>query len=199
MNKKKWGGLIGVTCVVIISFIGLSNANYASKDEKTNKFQAGHVDIEIQEVYTAPEKWTGEDHIKNVSIKNKSNVNTLLRAAIVPRWVDENGAAWAGDASCVDITYAKEKWIKDTTTGYYYYNEIVKEEDSTKALIESVKANIPTELQERYKGKKLIIDVKAETVIAKTKDSSNKYAFETAWSGINDDNGLKTMLTNLCN
>jgi len=197
MSKKKWGGLIGITCVVIITLIGLSNASYASKDEKINEFQTGQVDIEIQEVYTAPERWTGEDHIKNVSIKNNSNVKTLLRVAIVPRWVDGNGAPWAGDTSCVVIGFANlgttkelNKWVKDKDY-YYYYNGIVNEGQSTNELIKTVKATIPTELQERYKGKKLIIDVKAETIIA------TKEAYEKAWSGITDV-ALNQMLGALC-
>jgi len=200
MNKRKWGGLIGIACVVVSSFIGLSNASYTSKDEKTNEFKSGQVDIEIQEIgkdgstYENPKTWNGDLYIKNVSITNNSNVNTLIRVAIVPRWVDENNPTWAGDTSCVNIDFANlgtanGNWVKDTTTGYYYYNEIVK--GSTNELIKSLKATIPAELQERYKGKKLIIDVKAETIMA------TKQAYEKAWSGI-PSGTLKQMLDGLC-
>ena len=193
INKKKWGGLIGISFIVIISFIGLSSANSISKDEKIEGFKSGQVDIEVYETgndgnaYEAPTNWNGDKNTKNVSITNNSSVNTLIRVAIAPRWVDENNNSWAGDTSCVEIEFSnlgtaneKNKWVKDSANqgNYYYYNGIVREGESTNDLTKSVIANIPQGIQERYKGKKLIIEVKAETIIA------TKEAYERAWSGI---------------
>ena len=88
-----------------------------------------------------------------------------------------------------------EKWIKDNNEDskvkYYYYNTILQPNVETKEIINSVTVNIPDEIEKRFRGKKLVIDVKAETVLA------TEEAYKAAWSDI-DNPDISAMLDNLC-
>ena len=204
MTKKniKLSIILTAMLVSIVGIVVGTNAYFSSKDEVTNAFVSGDVDIEVDEKFDPPENWKGESYDKKVKVKNNGNVNTLIRVAIVSRWVDENGKAWAGDTNIIKLNWASaniadastsesNKWI-DGGDGYYYYNTLVSKDGSTEILLESVSADIPKELQDRYTGKKLIVDVKAEAVQA------TKEAYEKTWSNISNDS-IKTMLNNLCN
>lgn len=128
--------------------------------------------------------------IKKVTIQNiTSKTNAVIRVAIVPYWVeyvkDEDGnnltTPWPGDVSGVTLNFGEPTshnrfnanlvtissknvgWV-DGKDGYYYYNRLVPAGDSTRELLSSVIVNVPSELQDRYKGKVLIVDVKSEAV-----------------------------------
>lgn len=204
MTKKniKLSIMLIAMLVSVVGIIVGTNAYFSSKDEVTNAFVSGDVDIEVDEEFDPPKNWNGGSYDKKVKVKNNGNVNTLIRVAIVPRWIDENENAWAGDTNIIKLNWASaniadastsesNKWI-DGGDGYYYYNTLVPKDGSTEILLDSVSADIPKELQDRYTGKKLIVDVKAEAVQA------TKEAYEKTWSNISNDS-IKTMLNNLCN
>lgn len=191
--KKGWMILISVV-LLVASVIGIY-AFYASKDGITNTFKVGEVNIEVDEEFTSPDNWNGGEVKKEVKIENLSTVDAFIRVAIVPRWVDENGKDWAGDTSFVKINYINivkanaesEGWV-DGKDGYYYYNQKMAPTDkTTQQIISSVSANIPD--KDRYSGKKLIVDVKAEAVQAANG------AYKVSWTTAPEE--IKAMLENL--
>lgn len=163
-------------------------------DSKTNNFGVANIDVEIEEDFKPSTDWDGSFHDKVVQVQNKSTGPALIRISIQKRWVDENGNTWAGDANLIKLIFSKNEnklWV-DGKDGYFYYNEIVPKDGLTEAILDSVELNkIPDALKERYKGKKVIVDVKTEAVQA-TSDGYN-----ATWKNLNND--IKAMLDKLCN
>ena len=162
-------------------------------DSKTNNFGVANIDVEIDENFTPPTDWNGSTHEKLVKVQNNSTGPALIRITIQKRWVDEKRNPWVGDTNFIKLNFSKNEknlWV-DGKDGYFYYNKILAEKEVTEAILDSVELNIPTDLKERYKGKKVIVDVKTEAVQA-TVDGYN-----AAWKNLNND--IKTMLNTLCN
>ncbi|MGL5087268.1 MAG: hypothetical protein ACRC68_16400, partial [Clostridium sp.] len=162
-----------------------------------NNFKVGDVDIEIMENFNPPEKWEGNEHMKEVFIENLSKSEALIRVNITPRWVDKDGNSVTLDCSTqtVKLNYininGESGWIEGTD-GYYYYNKVVPTGDKTVAILNSVEVVISDMGKKQdYKGNKLIVDIKSEAVQA-TKDGYN-----TAWSNITDST-IKEILDKLC-
>lgn len=166
---------------------------FTDSDSVTNNFGVANIDVEIDEDFTPPTDWSGGNHEKLVKVQNNSTGPALIRITIQKRWVDEKGNPWAGDANFIKLNFSKNEksfWV-DGKDGYFYYNKILAEKEVTEAILDSVELNIPSELKERYKGKKVIVDVKTEAVQA-TVDGYN-----AVWKNLNSD--IKTMLNKLCN
>ena len=202
MKKFMIGALMAATLIGAVALNSGTYATLTASDNAINKFETGSVDINTEEEFSTPESWNGSETQKKVTVKNDGKNDSLVRVAIIPRWVDENGNPWLGDTSIVNINFTKtEKWVKDSNGEYYYYKEVVKPGESTDAIIDSVSASIPAELEERYKGKKLIIDVKSEGVLAAPKDSTadtKEAVYKSVWIGITDTN-ITNMLDELSN
>lgn len=191
---------IMIISVTLVTFVSKTYSLFTSRDQVTNELRNGNVDVEINENgFKDIVKWNGTSTNKVVTIVNKSNVDTLIRVAVVLRWVDEKGEPWMGDTSLVNVVYpnlsdgqevGNSKWVKDGYSKYYYYNTLVSENNETSPLIQSVEASIPNELKERYNGKKLIVDIKAETV------QGTKAGYNSVWS--DRDKTIDSMLDKLC-
>ncbi|MBY0753922.1 hypothetical protein K5V21_00495 [Clostridium sardiniense] len=163
-------------------------------DSKTNNLGVANIDVEIEEDFTPPTDWGGSSSDKIVKVQNNSTGPALIRISIQKRWVDEKGNPWAGDTNYINLKFSdnKESFWSDGNDGYFYYKAIVPKNGFTEAILNSVQlGDIPDALKERYKGKKVIIDVKTEAVQA-TVDGYN-----SAWKNLNDE--IKTMLNELCN
>lgn len=162
-------------------------------DSKTNNFGIANIDVEIDEDFKPPTDWNGKPHDKIVRVQNNSTGPALIRISIQKRWVDSDGNLWAGDADLIKLNFSKNEnklWV-DGKDGYFYYDEIVPKDGLTEAILDSVELNkIPDALKERYKDKKVIVDVKTEAVQA-TVDGYN-----AAWKNLNGD--IKDMLDKLC-
>lgn len=187
-------GIVLITLVISgFLFVNKTFASFISSDKFVNRFADGDVNVEINENFKEPEGWKGEKYPKEVSVKNLSKDDSLIRVSIVPRWVDEKGEPWPGDTSFVQISFINvgSKWLKDNESDYYYYNEIVPKDKSSEKIIESVSANIPENLKSRYKGKTLVVDVKSESVQA------SKEAYSKVWSDIKN-NSIKDSLNGIC-
>ena len=162
-------------------------------DSKTNNFDVANIDVEIEEDFKPPTDWNGSTHKKLVQVQNNSTGPALIRVSIQKRWVDSDGNLWAGDTNFIKLNFSKNEnklWV-DGEDGYFYYNKILSEKEVTEAILDSVELNIPDELKDRYKNKKVIVDVKTEAVQA-TEDGYN-----ATWKNLNND--IKTMLNALCN
>lgn len=199
MKKFMIGALVAVTLIGAVALTSGTYATLTASDSVTNNFETGSVDINTEETFTPPSSWNGNGYTKKVTVKNIGKNDSLVRVAIVPRWVDENDNPWPGDTSIVTINFTNSnKWVKDSKGEYYYYNEAVKPGESTKEIIDSVSASIPNELKERYEGKKLIVDVKSEGVLAAPKDSTvdaKEAVYKSTWTGITDDNIINMLDT----
>lgn len=182
------GSIIGVITISVVT----SLAWFTDNDNKANSL-TGSVKITTDESFTPPESWDGSEYEKIVEIKNTGKSDALVRASLVPRWVDEKGNPFSGDVSIVNFTPQNpENWTKGSD-GYYYYNEILKRDEKTKPLLEGVSldlVSLSTDEKKLYEGKKLIVDVNSEAVQA------TEEAFKATWTTI--DEHIKTMLENLC-
>ena len=204
MSRKriKVGAISILLLICIVTVQKISYASLPSKDKVANTLNLGDINIEVSEKFTPPKGWNGDEYSKAVKIKNNSTAPALIRVSIIPRWVDEKGNSWAGDTNLVTLNYEtnniianqnttkNDKWIYGNDN-YYYYNTIVLKDEQTTQILKSVSANIPKELQERYKNKTLIVDVKAEAVQA-TKD-----AYKKTWNNI-ENQGIHEILESLC-
>ena len=162
-------------------------------DSKTNNFGVANIDVEIDEDFKPPNDWDGSSNEKLVKVQNNSTGPALIRVSIQKRWVDGNENPWAGDSNFIKLNFSNDEnklWV-DGEDGYFYYNKILPKGEVTEAILDSVELKIPEELKERYKGKKVIVDVKTEAVQA-TIDGYN-----AVWKNLNND--IKTMLDELCN
>lgn len=204
MSRKriKVGAISILLLICIVTVQKISYASLTSKDKVTNTLNLGDINIEVSEKFTPPKDWNGDEYSKEVKIKNNSTAPALIRVSIIPRWVDEKGNAWPGDTNLVTLNYEtnnitsnqntteNNKWIYGNDN-YYYYNTTVLKDEQTTQILKSVRANIPKELQGRYKNKTLIVDVKAEAVQA-TKD-----AYKKTWNNI-ENQGIHEILESLC-
>lgn len=193
--------LSGILLILAGVLITKTYAHFIASDEIVNTIILGNVEIEVEEEFTSPENWDGKKVDKVVKIANKSNVNALIRVAIIPRWVDNQGNPWPGDTNIISCERVNiidlpninpnNKWVYGND-GYYYYNTVVPTGEATVEILNSLSASIPEELKNRYKDKTLIVDVKAEAVQAA------EYVYKASWSNIQEGSELMNMLNNLC-
>lgn len=212
MKKFMIGALLAATLISAVALMSGTYATLTASDSVTNNLSTGSIEISVNENgFTDKTDWNGSKVDKLVQITNESKSPALIRVSIIPRWVDESGNPWPGDTSTVEIKFAniaanssdtgsnqKGRWLKDSKGEYYYYTSIVATGENTVPVIETVSATIPDNLKSRYKGKKLIVDVKSEAVLA-AKDSDGSGAiYEKTWTNVQDLN-IKTMLNELSN
>lgn len=234
-----------ISAVVVYLCLGNDSLAYnSSNDMENNKFEDGRIYVEVNEnVDNDKTGWQTGSNLKVVTVLNydrrnqddntrKSTVNSVVRVAIIPRWVDKDDESkeipWAGDVDCLDLSFMDEEedesfmrfdapedpnekcWLADGSdikgTRYFYYNQLMKPGDKkTKSLLNSFSLNLnnlkpasnneTANIMEKYKNYKLIIDVKAESVIANTE------AIQAAWRINTEDENDKigSMLKELCN
>lgn len=189
-GRKTKISILLICGVMAVGTIAVTYAAFTSKDQVTNVFKLGDVDIKVKEEFEEPKEWNGEIYKKEVAVKNVGESDALIRVALSPRWVNEDSDPWAGDVSIVSYTFTNDSGWIDGKDGYYYYSQKVAKNNLTNNLIDKVKADIPEDLKEMYKNKVLIVDVIAEGV------QCSKDAHRATWTTTNND--IKTMLDALC-
>lgn len=165
---------------------------FMDNDIVTNNFNVANIDVDIKEDFTPPNNWDGSVNEKLVKIQNNSTGPALIRVSIQKRWENNDGTSWAGNTDFINLNFSNNKnnlWI-DGKDGYFYYNKILEKSGLTDPLLDSVNLNIPSELSNLYKGKRVTIDVDVEAVQA-TLDGYN-----ATWKNLNTD--IKSMLDVLC-
>ncbi|MGV2804264.1 hypothetical protein GNF85_11370 [Clostridium perfringens] len=165
---------------------------FMDNDVVTNNFNVANIDVDIKEDFTPPNNWDGSVNEKLVKIQNNSTGPALIRVSIQKRWENNDGTSWAGNTDFINLNFSNNKnnlWI-DGKDGYFYYNKILEKSGLTDPLLDSVNLNIPSELSNLYKGKRVNIDVDVEAVQA-TLDGYN-----ATWKNLNTD--IKSMLDVLC-
>lgn len=196
--KKKIIALVISIISIFVLIIGVSLAHFTSADSITNVFNTGDIKAEPYEPdFKPPNDWTGINYDKKVQVKNTGNSACFVRVSITPRWVDENGNAWAGDVSnsvvnlefsnLIDLsnnsTWEENKWVKGSD-GFYYYTSILPVGEITSQLLDKVGATINSttvDYPEDYSGKILKVDVKVEAV------QTTANAYLTTWNNIPDN------------
>lgn len=195
MKKKYWlGGVLSAMVIVgAVAMVQPTLAAFMSQDSEINNFKSGDVNIEVEETFPPCTDFTTVCP-KEVWIKNQSfQTDAVIRVAIVPYWQDETGKAWPGDvsSSVVQLNFAEhysDSWM-DGGDGYYYYKEVVEAGQQTEQLLSSVKINIPSGLEDRYNGKTLVVDVKAEAV------QPTMAAVDEVWPNL--PTTIRTMIDNM--
>ena len=165
---------------------------FVDHDVVTNNFNVANIDVDIKEDFTPQNNWDGSVNEKLVKIQNNSTGPALIRVSIQKRWENNDGTSWAGNTEFINLNFSNNKnnlWINGND-GYFYYNKILEKAELTDPLLDSVNLNIPGELSNLYKGKRVTIDVDVEAVQA-TLDGYN-----ATWKNLNTD--IKSMLDVLC-
>lgn len=205
MRKKYWlGGLISTMIIVGgATMVRPSLALFTSQDSEINEFETGNVKIGIVENdgngFSCQPTGTTTDCPKKVQIENLTlKTDAVIRVAIVPYWQAGDGNAWPGDvsSSVVNLVFAEawsSSWLK--IGDYYYYKSLVSpgRENMTQPLLEKVTVNIPTEphdLTDRYNGKTLVVDVKAEAV------QPSVAAIKAVWPELTDEQ-VRSIISNM--
>ena len=189
MNKRKILLVVGLFLAIIMVWDTV--ALFTSQDTVVNKFSNGTIDISIDENgFVDINGWNGDIKAKKVNIKNTGSSNCLVRVSITPRWINDNGSFYAGDVSMIQLNFSNSNLWIDGQDGYYYYLDTLGTEKVTEELLSSVQVKDGIELSHYYKGKTLIIDVKAEAVQAQcyiNDDGTKKYLFQDNWINLNDE------------
>lgn len=168
--KKKIIALCLVIALAATAVIGGTLAYFTDKEDATNTFTVGNVNITLTEPnwegtgsQDAPEVYPGEALAKDPTVKNVGANPCFVRIKV--EGLDCLGTA-AGD-----ITYRTgyvdnklgDNWVKHTD-GYFYYNKVLAVGETTDALFDQIV--IPTALKNGDGKTKFDIDVTAEAVQA---------------------------------
>lgn len=197
MNKKTLLklSLLNICLLSILKTTSPTLASFESYDKVNNEFGVGNIEATIDENgFQEVKDWNGSKKDKIVNIKNTGNVDCLVRVAITPRWKDNEeyvlldtgkvelnfSQDMVGDINKVDLPTTK--WL-DGNDGYYYYMSVLKPNDSTVALLESVNLKSDSD-DSKYLEKTLSIDVKVEVVQA---TEIGTFQFEDKWLNLSDN------------
>lgn len=134
--KRRYGArnvAIALSLALILTFaIGGTIAFLATNTQDVkNSFAPSQVSCVVEETF--------ENNVKtNVTVKNTSDIDAYLRAAVVVTWQNANGdVLGVKPVKGEDFTMKLgDGWDTDTTDGYYYYPTAVKPGESTEKLIE---------------------------------------------------------------
>ncbi len=167
MGKKNIILISTILVFFTIGLIGGSLAYFTTKDDILNVIPVGSVSLLIEEKFTEEADISNDGSAvnKDVRIENNGTGPSLIRVALTPRWINTNGTSdFLGNIKTVLLNLepnATSKWFYGSD-GYYYYKEVVEPGAKTIQLLDSV--TIPVNQDIGLKGKKLIVDVRAEAI-----------------------------------
>ena len=169
MSKRKILALASAVCMVAILAIGGTLAYFTDKDDATNTFTVGNVDITLTEPnwegsgsQDAPEVYPGEPLAKDPTVTNDGANPCFVRIKV-------EGLDCLGNAGMITYRtdYVTDKlgdnWVKHTD-GYFYYNKVLAVGAKTEALFDQIV--IPTGLENGDAETEFNVVVKAEAVQA---------------------------------
>lgn len=130
-------------------------------DEVENTFTPSEVTCEVVETF--------ENNIKsNVAIRNTSDIDAYIRAAVVVSWQDREGNVYAAtpvEGEDYTITYASNTgWIE--AGGFQYYQTAVAKNAETEVLISTCRP-----LKAGPEGYTLHVEILAQAIQAEPKDA----------------------------
>lgn len=138
-RNKKLILLISIVAILILALTAGTTLAWlkASSGPVVNTFEPAKVTSQVEESI--------KDGVKSdVRIKNTSNIDAYIRAAVVINWVDKNGNI-AAQQPAKDTDYTIEYKLTSNgwwqgNDGYYYYSSAVVPENMTGTLISKCKA-----------------------------------------------------------
>lgn len=132
-NKRKAAVLLTSLVLVLVCAVGATVAYLVDTTrEVVNTFDPAKVSCEVTETFK-------NDVKTDVAIKNTSDIEAYIRAAVIVTWKDEDGNVYGKmpvEGTDYSITWGETGWTKGSD-GYYYYNSPVAVGASTAVLIES--------------------------------------------------------------
>ncbi len=157
--KRRTIALGSTILLIALLVVGGTMAWFSDKEEATNEFTAGTVEIEVKEhgFVDLGNINPGDDETKNVSIKSKGSKQTYVRVALIPQW-DSNNLS----IDVVTLNTDTTNWIYQD--GWYYYKKILKEGEESNLLLTSVKFH--ENMGDEYQDATFTVKVRAEAVQA---------------------------------
>lgn len=171
MSKRKILALASAVCMVAILAIGGTLAYFTDKEEATNTFTVGNVDITLTEPnwkvsgsQDASEVYPGEPLAKDPTVTNSGANPCFVRIKV-------EGLDCLKEVGASDIIYRTDyvngklgdNWVKHTD-GYFYYKQVLAVNATTDALFDQIV--IPTDLKNGNAQTPFNVVVKAEAVQA---------------------------------
>jgi hypothetical protein len=170
-----------------VLLLGSTLALMQSSDSITNRLSSPQYrfDVSIVEVFEPPTDpiTPGGDPIeKRVSATNTGHLPGFVRLLVLPTVIAADGhtvlPAHIGTEIIADLNTSE--WA-DGGDGYYYYLDVLAPTQTTPALLSAV--SLAENLDERYKGATLNIEVKCEAIGIK------KWDYRVGWWGSPDAPG----------
>ena len=152
MNKKKLVSLCLVLALAITAAIGGTMAYFTDKEEATNTFTVGNVDITLTEAdWVQPETVVpGQTYDKTPVVNNVGANDAWVRVDVTISDAAEFQAAAQAhgitDLATIFKNHDESKWVRaaivpgndNTLTYQYYYNAVVPAEGTTGAIFTDV-------------------------------------------------------------
>ena len=177
MKKSLLVGML-VFSLAALLVVGGTMAWFTDNATVTNLFTAGTVEIQVNEYdFEDIVDWNpGDTTDKDVSVISNGSKQTYVRVMLTPVWYDGENEADGVNAENVELILAEgwgDNWVE--SEGWYYYKEILEENDETELLLDAVHLK-GEETDDDYQGLTLRIEVEADAVQA------SNGAFKDAWS-----------------
>lgn len=195
-NKKSIGGI--VLLALTVGIIG-SLAYFSQEITKTNEFKTAKYDTTIEEEFTPPNDWVpGVEVNKDVIVKNKGNVDVVVKATLTELWtranetlpnsfIDDEGvnqqAALLALPNVVEYTANMDlstqvgKWILYQDN--YYYMGVIEEGKTSSLLLDSVKLNPLLDVTTKKVHTIVTTDENGEKITTTTTENG-KYGYDDA-------------------
>ena len=141
MKKKKT--LVAIIALLLVVVVGATFAYFQTSASFENVFNTGTYKLVTTEVFESPDNWKPGDEIpKTITTKNEGTIDAAVRVSYTEQWLDENDqditSQVAVGAAIINLDNTN-KWTKEGN--YYYYNYILKPNDTTSSFMKSVTLN----------------------------------------------------------
>ena len=157
---------------------------YVTDDPIKNTFTPNQAPNQVVETFDGTTK-------KDVKIKNTSDIDTYIRAAVLVNWEDEQGNVY-GTAPVADRDYTitwsgtdENGGWEQGSDGYYYYKSKVSANNETSILFTDCKL---AENENAPAGYYLSVEIVAQSIQADGTDASGNHPATLAWGAtVNND------------
>ena len=141
MKKKRT--LLAIFALILVVFIGATIAYFQSSASFDNIFNTGTYKVVTTESFESPDNWKpGEEIPKTITTKNEGTIDAAVRVSYTEKWEDSEGnditSQVASGTAIINLDNTSE-WTKEGN--YYYYNYILKPNETTSSFMKSVTLN----------------------------------------------------------
>ena len=174
-NKKS---LIAIALVALVGIVGVTFAYFTSTATLNNPFQTGTYSTSVKETFISPDNWTpGTTTQKKVNVTNNGSVDIAVRATYTEQWTAKDGTKLDGvrNGERVALFTIGADW-DEGKDGYYYYKDILGEDETSTDFISSVTFNPNFILQEGT-------DIECTTTKVNGKTTIDCVNLETGYAG----------------